>query len=217
MQTTSGNGPMGFDLRRLWGLILLGFGFALAQGALAQEQGVQEQGSAHALAEEVKNDLLRVIRHKDELAQQSGEEEYFDAVEGVLAPVVDFDYIARGVMGNYAKQATDAQRERFAKVFKRGLITTYAKGLAGYGNHDISVLPPEGDISGKRSTSVLLEVREGDSVNRLAFTMIKRDSGWKIANMILDGVNLGKTFRNQFAQAMQKNGDIDTVIDNWSV
>jgi len=210
MQTTNVKGAMSVSAGWLYGLLWVALGWASTQMAWAQEQ------SPHAKAEEVKNELVSVIRSRDELVEQGGQENYFDAVEEVLAPVVDFEYIARGVMGNYARQASEEQRERFANVFKRGLITTYAKGLSGYGNHDITVLDPKGDVSGRR-TSVHLEVRKGDSVNRLAFTMVNRDNGWKIGNMILDGVNLGKTFRNQFAQAMKEQGDIDKVIDNWSV
>ncbi len=173
--------------------------------------------SAHEVAEEVKNELVIVIRKKSDLEAAGGEEKYFGAVEDVLLPVVDFNYIARGVMGEYGKQASDDQKQRFAANFQRGLVTTYAKGLAGYGNHEITVVPPEGDVSGKKSQSVVLQVKGGDSVNVLAFTMkLNRSNEWKLTNMILNGINLGKTFRNQFAQSMKKNNNLDAVIDGWA-
>ena len=35
-------------------------------------------------------------------------------------------------------------------------------------------------------------------------------------NVIINGINLGKLFRDQFAEAMQRNAqDLDRVIDNW--
>ena len=35
--------------------------------------------------------------------------------------------------------------------------------------------------------------------------------------MIVNGINIGKLFRDQFADAMQKNGnDLDKTIDNWA-
>ena len=187
-------------------------------GALFTSLSQAEAPSAHSVAEQVKNELISVIKNKDTLEKEGGPEKYFDAVEGVLVPIVDFDYIARGVMGDYGKQASEEQRERFAKTFQRGLVTTYAKGLAGYGDHDIQVVPPEGDVEGKRSVSVVLKVQGGDTTNTLSFSMkLNRSNEWKLTNMVLNGINLGKTFRNQFAQAMNKSGDLDQVIDNWQV
>ena len=36
-------------------------------------------------------------------------------------------------------------------------------------------------------------------------------------NVVINGINVGKLFRDQFAQAMQDNrNDLDKVIDNWT-
>ncbi len=184
---------------------------------VGEEAAVKTAKSAHVVAEEVKNDLVAVIRKKKELEAEGGEEKYFKAIEGVLLPVVDFKYIARGVMGQYGKQASVDQKQRFAINFQQGLVTTYAKGLAGYGNHQISVVPPKDSEADKKSQSVVLQVKGGDTMNVLAFTMkLNRSQEWKLTNMILNGINLGKTFRNQFAQSMKKNNDLDAVIDGWS-
>ena len=38
-----------------------------------------------------------------------------------------------------------------------------------------------------------------------------------VRNVIINGINIGKLFRDQFADAMQKhNGDLDKTIDGWS-
>ena len=35
-------------------------------------------------------------------------------------------------------------------------------------------------------------------------------------NVVINGINLGKTFRNQFTQSAQRSGgDIDQVISGW--
>lgn len=196
-------------------------GFVLAFFGLAQVAAVAQEPeqSAHEFAREVKNDLVEVISNKEQLEQEGGQEKYIQEVKGVLEPVVDFDFIARGVMGKHGEQATAEQRERFATVFKQTLVNTYAKGLAGYGNYDITVVPPEEDVSGKRTVGVWLNVSNGDTTHRLAFTTkLNRDGNWKVTNMILNGVNLGKAFRGQFENAMKKNdGDIDAAIESWSV
>ncbi|GAB1262235.1 MlaC/ttg2D family ABC transporter substrate-binding protein [Aurantivibrio plasticivorans] len=190
--------------------------FMLALGVATVH--AESASTAHVLAEDVKNDLIAVIKKKESLEQEGGPEKYYAEIEAVLVPVVDFGYISRGVMGKYVKSASDSQKASFAKTFQQGLVTTYGKGLAGYADHDIQVLPPEGDVTGKRSLSVVLRVQGGDTTNILSFSMKQnRDKEWKITNMILNGINLGKTFRNQFDQAMQKSGNLDQVIADWRV
>lgn len=200
----------------VWAFALLA-GLALA---LSVETHAQEpQQSAHEFAEGVKDELVAVIRNKAQLEEEGGSEKYVAAVQAVLEPVVDFDYIARGVMGRHAEEASSEQRRRFVEEFKQSLVKTYANGLAGYGDYDITVVPPEEDVTGKSRVSVWLNVSKGNVTHRLAFsTRLDSEGGWKVTNMILNGVNLGRAFRGQFDSAMkQHNGNIDAVIENWRV
>ncbi len=44
------------------------------------------------------------------------------------------------------------------------------------------------------------------------------DQNWRVRNVTLDTLNLGKVYQSQFASAAGKfGGDIDAVIENWSV
>ena len=45
----------------------------------------------------------------------------------------------------------------------------------------------------------------------------RRRAPWRVRNVIVDGVNFGRTYRNQFASAMESRGlgALDTVIDAW--
>ena len=176
--------------------------------------------TAHQVAEDVKNQMVAVIADREKIAAE-GEGKYYEAVQALFEPVVDFNFIARGVMGDYAKSASEEQQQRFANVLKQSLmstVTTYTQGLAGSGNYTIDVLPPNEDVTGKKSVQVGLEVKTQDSVNRLAFTMrLNKKEQWKIANMTLNGINLGATFRAQFAQAVKKaEGNVDAAINSWS-
>ena len=82
----------------------------------------------------------------------------------------------------------------------------------------IVVLPPKEDIEDKRRVTVVQEIRGKDGVFPLYYSMaLNRDGAWKITNVVINGINLGKTFRNQFAQRAEKyDGNIDQVIANWS-
>jgi phospholipid transport system substrate-binding protein len=45
---------------------------------------------------------------------------------------------------------------------------------------------------------------------------LDKEGKWKIINIVVNGINLGKTFRSQFYSLMEKNEEnIDLVIDQW--
>jgi phospholipid transport system substrate-binding protein len=47
--------------------------------------------------------------------------------------------------------------------------------------------------------------------------MKKRQQGWRVTNVTIDGINLGLAFRQQFASAMAQNeGRMDDVIASWN-
>ena len=54
------------------------------------------------------------------------------------------------------------------------------------------------------------------AVYPLSYTMVKQGDAWLLRNVIINGINVGKLFRDQFAEAMQRNGnDLDKTIDGW--
>ncbi len=173
--------------------------------------------SPHAVVEAVTERLVEaILEHQPTFDQDP--ESFYQALDGLLAETVDFDWIAYNVMGPYRKQATVEQRQRFSVKFRRDLIETYGGGLASFGDQEIIVLPPATDVDGKRTVRVDQEIHGTDGVYPLQYTMgLNRQGEWKVTNVIINGVNLGKTFRNQFLQRAQKfGGDIDQVIDNWT-
>jgi phospholipid transport system substrate-binding protein len=49
------------------------------------------------------------------------------------------------------------------------------------------------------------------------FTVYKNNLGdYRIVNIIIDGINLGLTFRNQFQDAyIENNSNLDDAIESW--
>ncbi len=202
---------------------------ALALPLAAQAQGVDKEVTKrppHEVVEVVTETLLAdIAKYREALEKADSEEEeeqllnaFFDDLTETLETVVHFDWIALNVMGQYRKQASDEQQERFRKTFKESLVETYGRGLLTFSDQDIEVFPPDEDIGDKRRATVKQEIRGKDATYPLQYSMGKtRDGEWQVINVIINGINLGKTFRNQFISAARSHGgDIDKVIDNWS-
>tara|TARA_R110000868_G_scaffold218576_2_gene469351 strand:+ start:274050 stop:274664 length:615 start_codon:yes stop_codon:yes gene_type:complete len=139
-------------------------------------------------------------------------------VRELLEPVVAFDSISYSVMGKYKKQVSPEQKERFAKVFKDVMVALYAKALVTFESDSVVVLPAEDDVNTGKKAQVVMNVTGVDgSVYKLIYSMRRnKDGEWQARNMIVDGINLGLTYLNQFDSSMNRyEGDVDRVIDSW--
>ena len=146
------------------------------------------------------------------------EKAYFESLDALLLDRIDFAFIARNVMGRYNKVATTEQRARFATTFRNGLVETYGRGLIGYENQEIVLVKAGTVAEGQRKLTVKQEIRSSDSVYPLEYSMARKKTGqWMVVNVVINGINLGKTFRNQFVRSAQRaGGDIEQVINGWS-
>jgi phospholipid transport system substrate-binding protein len=183
--------------------------FMTAPAALAEAQDPK------VVVEQVTAELLTAA--KKYTGADAQQEAFFTEVETILERVVDFRYIARAVMGKDAfSKASAEQRAQFAEAFKGGLVRSYAKGIAGYADSNIQVVAATVNPQDARRAVVRQEVSYEGNIHQLTYTMRQQNEGWKLINVILNGVNLGQSFSSQFSAAMQKeNGDIDKVIAGW--
>ena len=120
-------------------------------------------------------------------------------------------------MGKYYKEASDVQRSRFSKAFRSSLLNTYSKTLVEFQNEKIIVLPPEKVSKRPDRARVHIEIRTSTKKYKGIYSMyLDENSDWKIINIYIAGIDLGRTFRNQFYSLMEKNSsDIDLVIKKW--
>jgi phospholipid transport system substrate-binding protein len=173
--------------------------------------------AAHEVVQETTTNLLADLKaNKEQYRTDPGA--FYDALNSILGPVVDVDGISRGVMTvRYSRQASPEQMQRFQENFKRSLMQFYGNALLEYNNQDIRVLPAAGQQDPQRA-SVNMEIRDSNgAVYPLSYTMVSQDGTWKMRNVVINGINIGKLFRDQFAQAMQENqNDLDKVINNWT-
>ena len=191
----------------------------MASEAAAEETTLSPYQLIDAVTKEV---LAEIDRHRAELdasAEEALKQQQFNCfvgeVDRILGQIVDFDWIALKVMGGDGKVASTEQKAQFAEAFRAGLVETYGRGLLSYSSEKI-VLLPAADIGDKRKVTVHQQIVGAEATYPLDYTMGLKDGQWKVINVIINGINLGKTFRGQFTQSSQKNkGDIDKVIASW--
>jgi phospholipid transport system substrate-binding protein len=197
-------------MKKLFALILLAVlpGLVLADAAPQDPQAVV-QSAVTALT-------ARLQAERPKLKDNS--ELLYSIINENITPYVDINGIAKRVMGQYYRQSTDQQRLQFAATFKDSMIRTYANGLASYNNQKITFMPYRaGDDPAIAQVDVQVTGDTG-TIYPVTFQMKKDAQGnWKAQNLIVNGINLGLTFRNQFAAAVgANNGSIDKAIAGWA-
>nr|WP_304102202.1 ABC transporter substrate-binding protein [Marinobacter antarcticus] len=144
---------------------------------------------------------------------------FYQSMDDALEGFVDFRRIAARVMGRYARQTTPEQRDEFVTKFKRSLFDSYAQALVSAEDFKIKVNDATINPQDDNRASVAMEVITA-SGNRHAVTysMYRKEGGsWMMENVIVEGVNIGLSFRDRFTQEMEANrGQVQAVIDGWT-
>lgn len=202
-------------LRPLALALALTFGASLAAPALAQDTAAAASArqTPEQVVQTIAHDLDTTIAgHRDEL--KNNKQKLIAVIDDVFLPHFDIDYASILVLGQHAREATPAQRERFAKAFYNSITNRYAEGLLNYTKGAVVVLPFNGDLNDKRTvvrTRVVLEDGKKVSVD-YAFRK-SRNGDWKAYDVIIEGISYVTNYRNQVDAEIRKVG-IDKLIAN---
>jgi phospholipid transport system substrate-binding protein len=172
--------------------------------------------SPHDVVQSTTTELLGELKANKE-QYKSNPQAFYDTLDRILAPVVDADGISKSIMTvKYSRKATPEQMQRFQENFKRSLFQFYGNALLEYNNQGIVVDPAKAD-DGKRASVGMKVTGNNGAVYPVQYTLENLGGEWKVRNVIVNGINIGKLFRDQFADAMQRNGNnLDKTIDGWA-
>lgn len=200
---------MRFFLMSLTLLITFQPTFSIAESSVTESSpgGAEDfvQQAADRLIATIAAERKQFDANPQPLFQQVGEQ---------LDQTVDFASIARGVMGSYYKDATADQRSAFQKTFRTSLIQLYTRTLVAFESKSIQVAPAE--RATEKTALVAMQVESANNQHyTLVYNLARLAEGWRIRNMIVDGVNLGMTYRSQFTSMMNQCASIDAAIQHW--
>ncbi|TLP63358.1 MULTISPECIES: MlaC/ttg2D family ABC transporter substrate-binding protein [Pseudomonas] len=172
--------------------------------------------SARDVIQGTTNELLSDLKANKE-QYKSNPQAFYDALNRILGPVVDADGISKSIMTvKYSRKATPEQMQRFQENFKRSLMQFYGNALLEYNNQGITVDPAKAEDGDRASVGMKVTGNNG-AVYPVQYTLQNLGGEWKVRNVIVNGINIGKLFRDQFSDAMQRNGnDLDKTIDGWA-
>lgn len=150
-------------------------------------------------------------------AGELNEEQLITRIAEQFSPLLDDRKLALRVMGRFARQASPEERDAFIERLESTLVDAYARGLAGYGGEQL-VLPDAATIlqPGRAIVEAKLETPGREPLPIQFALVFVEGRGWLVENVVVAGINLGLTLRNQFADLVKTTGSVGGAIDAWS-
>jgi phospholipid transport system substrate-binding protein len=134
-------------------------------------------------------------------------------MNSVVMPKLDITLMSKIILGKKIWTGiTPQQKNDFVEAFKFRMTSTYMKSITAFDGEKIEFLPY---LPGKNSKIALVKSKylivAGDI--DVDYRLIKNDDGWKVYDIIFDGISLMKNYRADFRQHVNENG-IDSLIES---
>jgi phospholipid transport system substrate-binding protein len=186
-------------MTRLLALVLL-----IAFPVFAQEQNPEE------LIKRMTQEVMDAVKSDKQLAAGDKQKALKLAEEKIL-PHVDFDEATRIAVGRNWAQANPEQKKKLVTEFRNMLVRTYSNAIQAYEGQEMKVLPVrmkpgETDVTVRNQF-----IRSGQKPVALDYSMRKTDQGWKIYDIVVEGISLVLTYRSEFDAVVKQEG-IDGLI-----
>ena len=189
---------------------LVAFCFFILQAFAAHGQDLGPEDLVRKITQEV----LDAIRSDKELAAGDRQKALKLAEEKVL-PHIDFEEATRLAVGRSWNQASAQQKERLADEFRRMLVRTYSSAISSYQGQTMKVLPVRMKPGDTEASVRNRYIRPGATPLQIDYSMRKTESGWKIYDIVVEGISLVITYRSEFDAVMKEQG-VDGLIRRLS-
>ena len=143
-------------------------------------------------------------------------DEFKEKLKNIWEPMVDVGLVSRLILSKAYRTATEEQILLFQTRTKKLLLDTYITALLEFEDYELET---SRKIKENKNKTLEVEINffsASDSF-KAKFTLYKNKQGeLKIINIIIDGINLGLTFRNQFQDNLKNEKyDLDKAIETW--
>lgn len=135
----------------------------------------------------------------------------YELIDEILLPRFDRKFSAQVVLAKHWRSASAEQRTQFIEAFYQALVRRYADGILEFDPDKISVSPYRGDESKPRTkvrTTVALD--DGSKV-AVDYELVKRESGWLVFNVVIEGVSYVRNFRAELDAEIRQTSLNDVI------
>ncbi len=184
--------------------IYLSFVFLLS--LTAPSISFADELSARQVVEEFQNELIAVMKQ----GQALGFKGRYDKLDPAVRKSHDLPKIARIVVGKQWEELSAEQQAKLETVFSQLSISAYAHNFNDYSGESFTFVSEE--ETGRGGVVIHSDLHiPGEKDVKFDYMMKKKDDGWRIINIIADGVSDLALKRSEYTSVLSKDG-FDTLI-----
>jgi phospholipid transport system substrate-binding protein len=125
----------------------------------------------------------------------------------------DVPAISRFVLGTYWRTASDEQRRSFVTLFEVYVVHAYAVRFNEYSGQQLKVTAARAEGDDSALVQSIIAQPSGAPPLRVDWRVSKSDKGYRINDVVVEGVSMAVTQRQEFSSVIQRNGgQIDALL-----
>lgn len=156
-------------------------------------------GGADDFISELGEQAIKVLQGS---ANQEGRKTEF---ERLFTGYFDTDQIGRTALGRFWRQTTPEQQAEYQILFKRYIIDVYSTRFSGYSGQKFVVSGQKNVERGEILVSSQIVSQDGSPPINVDWR-ISNKSGYKITDVVVEGVSMLVTQRQEFSSIINGNG-----------
>jgi phospholipid transport system substrate-binding protein len=197
---------MKIQMNKLLQAWVLALGALFVLSVYAQDKDLKPD----ELVKKVTDDVLAAVKSDKQLAAGDKQKALKLAEEKVL-PHIDFEEATRLAVGRSWREASPEQKKKLTDEFRRMLVRTDSSAISAYEGQTMKVQPVHMKAEDTDVTVHNQYIRPGGKPVQLDYQMRKTPEGWKIYDIIVEGVSLVLTYRSEFDAVVKQQG-VDGLI-----
>lgn len=134
-------------------------------------------------------------------------------IDTELRSSFDSDYAARLVLGPHGRGASDADIKLFADAMVDNLMQRYGSALLDFEGKPRLRLKSETPLPGGRGVKVSTELLRDNGAAVPVDYLVRNNGGWKIFDVMIEGVSYVQTFRGQFDTPLRQKSIAQVAAD----
>ena len=131
-------------------------------------------------------------------------------IEEIVDAHFDFETLSKLVLARNWKELTPIQQKAFVEEFKRHLSMTYGKNVETYNNEKAVVIGDRAEAHDDWTVKTKV-VRPSAEDILVDYRLRKEDAGWRVIDVIIEGVSLVANFRSQFQEIITRDGAVKLI------
>ena len=153
------------------------------------------------------DEVLRILADKD-LKQPGKANERRQLLEKAVGERFDYQEMSRRSLGASWANLSEKDKEEFVSLFQTLLVNTYADKIESYTGEGVQYINERNE---KDYAEVRTKVLTGKTEIPLDYRLLHKGSGWRVYDVVVDGVSLVNNYRGQFSKILRNGSYADLV------